>query len=678
MGSCCSCHPARQESESEAEANKGPAVGDWVRLGVAGVVAAQSMTFGLAINLSPPTGRTRLILHGLLAVSAVAVFLLAGWPILRNSWRALLRGRVVFDQLFLIGILAAFGASVHCSLTGVGHVYYEVVALLVAIHTFGGLLTDSRRREALAAAANFGREFSECVRLAADGSSVRVAVGQIRGGDRVFVPLGGAISVDGTVVGGAAFVREAALTGEPFPVVKRPGDSVRAGSYALDGTLTLEASSAGDARALDGLIHALEEARSRPSRLQRQADWLASWFLPTVVFIALATFGIWAWWADWRVGLFNALAVVLVACPCAMGIATPVAIWSALAAFARRGLVAKNGDCVEKLALVDTVIFDKTGTLGREEMEIVDFVAAEGFDRAGLRSMAAALESASDHPVARAFRLEDDNPTLGNRSARILPGIGIEGEVDGKTLRVGNRGILTGGEPADAESLEALLRTKALQGSHQIFISVDGIPAGVAVLREKLRENARETIAVLEAGGYSCRVMTGDTPEAAAAHGLRSVEAGLSPEEKARRVREIEASGHRALFLGDGINDAAALQEASASVAIRGGEAMARESADAELPGTALDALPEVLAIAKNSVRAIRGNLLYAALYNVVGVALAAMGFLHPVVAALIMLVSSFNVTARALREARPEKPRRNAGSRSASPPKPILQNAIS
>lgn len=656
MGACCSCKGEE----------RGPSpVGEWVRLGIAGVVAAQSMTFGLAINLSPPTGWTRWILHGALALSAVVVFALAGGPILRNSWRALLRGKIVFDQLFLIGILAAFGASLHCTLTGVGHVYYEVVALLVAIHTFGGLITDSRRREALAAAADFGREFSECERLSADGSRRRVPVEEIFAGDRIFVPVGGAVSVDGNVVEGTAFVREAALTGEPFPVVKRPGDSVRAGSHALDGTLVLEAATAGNERGLDRLIAALEEARARPSRLQRQADRLAAWFLPTVILIAAGTFAFWTGRTGWTTGLFNALAVLLVACPCAMGIATPVAVWSALAAFARRGLVARNADCVEKLALVDTVIFDKTGTLGQEEMEIVDFVAAEGFDRERLRVQAAALESVSDHPVARAFRFAGlprraSAPEV--RNARILPGVGIEGLVDGRTLGIGNRSLLGGADDVAMERLFPDLRGES-QGSHEIFLVLEGVPAGVAILREKLRENARETIARLDGEGFQCRVMTGDRPEAAAAHGLEHVEAGLTPSEKASRVRDLEAAGRRTLFVGDGINDAAALEEATAGVAIRGGEAMARESSDAELAGASIAAIPEILLTARNAVRAIRGNLLYAAAYNALGVTLAVMGYLHPVAAAVIMVGSSFLVTSRALRDASREVRNRTEGT---------------
>ncbi|MEX1119692.1 MAG: cation-translocating P-type ATPase [Terrimicrobiaceae bacterium] len=643
MGSCCSC----EEVEDAVPA------GAWAKLGIASVVAAQSMIFGLAINISPPSGTARWILHGALAASALIVFFLAGGPIVRSSWQALKKRRIVFDQLFLLGILAAFGASLHCTLTGVGHVYYEIVAILLAIHTFGGLLTDNRRREALDAAGNLGREFSLCERVGAGGVLESVPVKEVTNGDVVRVSVGGAITVDGIVTEGAAFVRESALTGEPFPVVKREGDEVKAGSHAMDGVLHIRVENKGGGRGLDRLLAALEEARSRPSRLQREADKLASWFLPVVVGIAALTFGFWTWQVSWVEGLFHALAVILVACPCAMGIATPVAIWSALAAFAKQGLVSRNSDLVEKLATIDTVVFDKTGTLGEEAMEVVDFVAAAGFDRLELKAMAASLEASSEHPVAQAFCAF--SKTAGPaKNVRVLPGAGIEGEIGGHSLRIGNLSIVESDHRKEAGRAFYSL-AGVLPSTHRLYLTVNGVPAAVATLRETLRSGAMEALHQLTELGLTCRVMTGDSAEAAKHHDLPQVDAGLSPESKAALVREIEASGRRVLFVGDGINDSAAMHEAHAAVAIQGGTLMARESADAELAGSHLGMLPGAIAGARKAVLTIRGNLLFAAAYNSVGITLAALGFLHPVAAALIMLASSFTVTWRALREAKPE-----------------------
>jgi len=641
MGACCGA--ARGDG-----ADGGASPGQWVRMAVAAAVAAQSMIFGLAVNLSPPDGPMRAILHGLLAFSAAGVFLLAGLPLVRNSRAAAASGRIVFDQLFLLGIAGALAASVHSSITGVGHIYYETVAVLVAIYTLGGLITETRRKRALAAAADFGRDFASAERIEGDGGTRNIPVGQIRPGDRVVVRPGGAIAVDGVIEEGSSFVRESALTGEPFPVVRRAGDRVSAGSHAVDGALVIRAD--GPSRGLDRLIAALREAQARPSRLQREADRLASWFLPVVVVIAVCVYGFWAWRDGWETGLFNALAVVLVACPCAMGIATPVAVWSALASFARSGLIARNGDFVEKLARTDSVVFDKTGTLGKETLEIVDFLTPPGVDRAGLRTMAAALENASDHPVAGAFRQPPPIPS--STGLRALPGVGIEGIVDGRVLRMGNEGVFAG-DPAGLAAVRALA-DEATTGAVPIYLFLDGRAAGVAMLRESLREGAREALDRLAGLGIRAEIMTGDSPESAARHGLPNVRAGLAPEEKARIVREMVAGGRRVLFVGDGINDSAAMLEAFASIAIRSGTALARESADAELAGENLPAIAEAVRTARAAVSAIRSNLLFAATYNAVGVALAAAGFLHPVAASLLMLASSLTVTWRALRGAGP------------------------
>ena len=640
MSSCCSCQP-----QSEAAPTNDL---QWAKLGVAGLVAAQSMIFGLAINLSPPTGTARIVLHVALAVSAVVVFALAGGPLVKNAWAGLRQGRIVFDQLFLVGIISAFAASLHCTLTDVGHVYYEIVAILLAIYTFGRLLTDRRRKEALAAAADLGSEFSTCLRLSCCGQTQEVSVSEIVAGDRVTIPIGGAVTVDGVVESGVSFVQEAALTGEVFPVVKRPGDEVRAGSHAIDGALVVVASTSGAARCLDDLIAALREAQSRPSHLQREADRLASWFLPVVFAVSLATFAFWTWRASWMEGLFNALAVLLVACPCSMGIATPVAIWSSLAAFARRGLIARDGDLVERLGSVDTVVFDKTGTLGEEAMEIVDFVVAESFDRQEVMTLAATLETSSHHPVARAFQ---GRTTAGTASdVRMIPGAGLVGRVGEMDVSVGNVSLLSTSEEEAASSLRSRIHGDK-PGSHHVYVLLNGRLAGVALLREKLRESARAAIGSLEEMGIAWQVMTGDQAASAAVHGFAHVSAGLQPADKARLVREATASGRQVLFVGDGINDAPAMAEAHASIAIGSGSALARESSMGELMGGDLRTVSYAISRSRRAVRAIRGNLLFAASYNAAGIILAACGYLHPIAAALLMLVSSFTVTWRALRD---------------------------
>ncbi|MFM8788552.1 MAG: heavy metal translocating P-type ATPase, partial [Chthoniobacterales bacterium] len=378
-----------------------------------------------------------------LALSALGVFLLAGLPILRESWDALLRGKIVFEQFFLVGILGAFLASVHSSLTGTGGVYYEIVAVLVAIYTFGTILARQRRDALRRSIEKIGAAFDSCERVDSSGHRGRVTVDQIIPGDQVLVGAGEGIPVDGKVSDGVALVDEAALTGEPYPVVKRAGDAVLAGARVEDSTLRIAATSNGRSRRLDALLRSIEEARKNPGRIQREADRLVSWFLPLVMVIAALTTIGWTMHSGWMTGVFNGLAVLLVACPCAMGLATPVAIWSALAALAKRGLFARGGDAIEALAGVDTAVFDKTGTLSESDARIVDFVVAPNTDRTQLLREIAAVQTGSGHPIARAFRSGSSVKTpLLAREIRTLPGAGIEGTLpDGTTLQIGNETV---------------------------------------------------------------------------------------------------------------------------------------------------------------------------------------------------------------------------------------------
>ncbi|MFM7375622.1 MAG: hypothetical protein ACKO39_10795, partial [Chthoniobacterales bacterium] len=276
MSACCHSAPCEEESEQLVLYREART---WLRIGMAGLLAAQAMIFSLAVNMSPVEGNARWILHGALALSALGVFLLAGLPILRESWDALRHGRIVFEQFFLVGILGAFLASVHSSLTGTGGVYYEIVAVLVAIYTFGTILARQRRDALRRSIEKIGAAFDSCERVDSSGHRERVTVDQIIPGDQVLVGAGEGIPVDGKVSDGVALVSEAALTGEPYPVVKRAGDAVLAGARVEDSTLRIAATSNGRSRRLDALLRSIDEARKNPGRIQREADRLVSWFL---------------------------------------------------------------------------------------------------------------------------------------------------------------------------------------------------------------------------------------------------------------------------------------------------------------------------------------------------------------------------------------------------------------
>jgi len=646
MSACChsTCDDAPDQAALNHEART------WLRLGIAGLLAAQAMIFSLAINLSPVDGTAHAVIHSALALSAIGVFLLAGLPILRASWQALREGRIVFEQFFLAGILGAFAASVHSSLTGQGHVYYEIVAVLVAIYTFGTLLARRRRDALRQSIEKLGAAFDLCERVTCGGARETVRVDEIIPGDTVLVGPGGGIPIDGTVAEGVALVDEAPLTGEPFPVVKRAGDTVMAGSRVEDSTLRLTAVSRGRSRRLDALLAAVDEARRHPGRLQREADRLVAWFLPTVLIVAALTTLGWSLQSGWIVGVFNGLAVLLIACPCAMGLATPVAIWAALASLAKRGLFARGGEAIETLAAIDTAVFDKTGTLSESDARLVDFVTVPGLDRGQLLREVAAVQTGSQHPVARALRGAPGpgHPLLAG-DIRILPGTGIEGRLpDGTVLQIGNERLLT--EPDQPSTVRDLLATTDSHG-HEIFVRRDGRLVGLALLRESLRDSARAALTELQHLGVRTLVMTGDREENAVRFGFDECLAGLTPDGKREAVERLQAAGRRVLFIGDGINDAPAMAAAETSIALAGGSELPRETAALELNGQDLRTIPQSIALCRATVRAIRRNIAFAACYNIVGISLAAAGLLHPVVAALIMLVSSLTVTWRVLRD---------------------------
>lgn len=661
---CYGCRVLHDAGQRPLETAAEP-VTSWFKVAVGAVLAGQSMLLGLAINLTPAEGLARMLLHAALMLSSLAALVVLGKPLVQSALEEVRQRRISIEILFLAGIAGALGASLYSSLAGAGAVYYEVVAVLVTVYSVGKTLGAHSRARALAETRHLQRTFGKCQRVAADGSVDSILVTEVRAGDQVRVLAGEPIPVDGVVTQGQAFVCETPLTGEPFPVVRRAGDAVYAGSYSEDGELRITASVPGTERRFDRLVAALEDARERPSRLQAQADRVVSWFLPFVLVASLGTWVYWTWHSGWSAGVFNALAVLLVACPCAMGLATPVALWSGLAALAARGLVVRGGDTLERLASLNRIVFDKTGTLSEEEFSLVDLVTTgTAQDRVNVAAQLAAVQAASSHPVARAFRripspsvsLSGSTGRSANsyttRSIKAVPALGVEAWLAAESgaehhLRVGQRELMS---ELAAES-ELLARLRRMPSDHLVYVESDGRLQAIGAVRERLRSSTREAMSALASQGIDCRVMTGDRMERAAELlGPDGLEGGLTPDRKADRVAGLEQAGVRVGFVGDGVNDAPAMRSASLGIAMAHGAGVTTTGADAVLYGGDLKVLPYAVAVARQVKASIRSNLLFAATYNLVGIALAATGLLHPVVSALLMVVSSFTVSWRALR----------------------------
>lgn len=592
------------------------------------------MTLGLAINLTPPdTESMRLVLQGGMLAATLLVMALLGWPLLLAAGYELQRRRITMELLFLLGIVAAMAISVQSMIAGRGPVYFEVVSILLVVYSVGRAVNQYNRQKAASAM----QSLTDQVRTArlVDGNTIDVR--QIRAGDMVQVMPGELIPVDGQVVSGSSLIRQTAFTGEWAPVLAREGDPVLAGAACEDGSLLIRATADGNDRRVDRLAELIEAARRTPTSLQRQADRLVRWFLPTVLVVAAGSLIFWTIRQNPETGLFSALAVVLVACPCAAGLATPLAMWSALTTLAKRGLIVRGADAIERLAGVDGVIFDKTGTLSDEKM-IVKNIIVHGHDRQRLLSLISAVERRSNHPVAKALAsLSHNDDGVEVVAMQTIPGLGIEATIgDGSRLRI----IRDDNSPP---------------GELRLNVILNGSPATTIFLGESLRQSAQRTIRRLQQMGLLLHVMTGDSP-AAASHiqQLAPTTAAMTPAQKHDAVlamrNDPSAKMRRPLFVGDGINDAAAMAVSHASIALAGGAEIAVESASATLHGGDLTLIPAAIELSRRTVASIRSNLLYAVAYNVIGMTAAACGWLHPVLASVLMAASSALVGYRSLR----------------------------
>src|SRR5207248_140607 len=345
------------------------------------LVVGQSMIFGLALNLHDdvPAEARWFTQTVILCATLLVVVLLAG-PLLRAAWRELRRGRLTLEALYVLTMSGAMAASLQAHLTGRGKIYFEVVSVLLVVYTLGKVIGARGRAAALAGARAWAGQLDTARLVDEEGRTRTVRVADVRPGDVVEVYPGETVAVDGVIREGVGFVSEAPVSGEPFAVVRRPGDAVLAGAASHDATFRVEATEPGTGRQVDRLLAAVEAARDRPLSLQARADRLGRVFFPLVVLTAAGTFAYWTRAVGWEEGLFNAMAVLLVACPCAIGLATPVIIWAALSRLAERGFVVRSGDAVERLAAVDRVLFDKTGTLTEDAFALVDVATAPGFD----------------------------------------------------------------------------------------------------------------------------------------------------------------------------------------------------------------------------------------------------------------------------------------------------------
>jgi Cu+-exporting ATPase len=590
-----------------------------------------------------------------------------GGIIYRQAWSAAIHRSTNMNTLVALGTGAAFLYSLVATVApGVfrrhglhADVYYDAVLLILGFLLLGRWLDARAKRRTLDALHEFMKLQPQSARLRRDGREVEVPLAQVVPGDVVILRPGERVPVDGMVMSGVSSIDESLITGESVPVLRKEDDRVIGGSLNFDGALEYRATSIGTDSVLGQMMRLVEEAQGSRAPMQQLADRVSAIFVPTVLALAVVTFLIWIAAGGGAGRAFAvSVAVLVIACPCAMGLAVPAALTVAIGRGAQLGVLFKGGESLERLARVDTVVLDKTGTLTEGKPEVTAVLPAAGVSEEEVLAVAAALEQRSEHPLARAILSAAEKRGLNvppAEAVRAVPGKGIQGTVAGRSAAAGNPALMNelGVAISAGSGREA--------GTTQMLIAREGALLGVIEARDALRASAAEAIRGLRRLGIRTAMLTGDSPATAqaiaSAAGIDEVWAGLLPAQKLEKIRELQGQGRRVAMAGDGINDAAAISQADAGLAMGTGADLAREAGDAILlhgePRQMLDAV----LLARRALRTMRQNLGWAFGYNLLGIPVAAGALypafgilLSPALASAAMALSSVSVLANSLR----------------------------
>jgi Cu+-exporting ATPase len=682
-GACPKCGMALEPRVASAQEEKNPELVDmsrrfWVGLAITVPLLAIAMADMLPGRPLERVASER-ALQWIELVLASPVVLWGGWPFFVRFWRSLVNRSLNMFTLIGLGVAVAYLYSLVATLfpgafpaafrdpSGAVAVYFEASAVITVLVLLGQVMElRARSQTSSAIKALLGLAPKTARRIAADGSEGDVPLDQVVAGDRLRVRPGEKVPVDGVVLEGASSVDESLVTGEPMPVEKHPGDKVIGATVNGTGSLVMRADRVGAETLLAQIVHMVSEAQRSRAPIQKLADVVAGYFVPTVVGLAVLTFVAWAVWGpDPRLAhaLVNAVAVLIIACPCALGLATPMSIMVATGKGATAGVLFKNAEAIEVMRQVDTLVVDKTGTLTEGKPRLMAIAPADQREEREVLRLAASLERGSEHPLAAAIvagaaerKIELDHVD----GFASHTGKGVTGKVDGRAVALGNRALL---EELHVEPGPLAARAEAMRAEGQtvMFVVADGRPAGLLGVADPIKGTTLEAVRTLQAEGIHVVMLTGDSRTTAEAVGrklgLDSVVAEVLPDQKAEAVKRFQGNRRVVAMAGDGINDAPALAQAQVGIAMGTGTDVAMESAGVTLVKGDLRGIVRARRLSRATMRNIRQNLFWAFAYNSVGVPVAA-GVLYPffglllspIIAAAAMSFSSVSVVTNALR----------------------------
>jgi Cu+-exporting ATPase len=680
-GACPICGMALEPETVTAETPANPELIDmtrrfWIGLVLAAPVFALEMgrhVFGHAFMLADRTS------DWVQFALATPVVLWAGWPFFERGWRSLVTRQLNMFSLIAMGVGVSYAYSVTALLwpgifpaafrqaDGGVPIYFEAAAVITVLVLLGQVL-ELRAREQTSGAIRALLDLAPKTarRVRADGTDEDVSLAQVMVGDRLRVRPGEKVPVDGELVEGAAAVDESLVTGESMPIDKTPGDKVVAGAMNRTGGFIMRAEQVGADTLLSRIVQMVAQAQRSRAPIQRLADRVSGWFVPAVLIAAAVAFAAWALFGPeprFSYGLVAAVSVLIIACPCALGLATPISIMVGVGRGAQAGVLIRNAEALERFEAVDTLVVDKTGTLTEGRPALVAIHPADGFTEVDLLRLGASLERSSEHPLAEAVvraAAERGVALVEASDFAAAAGGGVAGEVDGRAVRLGDRRFLHG-QAIDTSPLAAPADAVRVEGATAVFIAVDGQVAGVLAIADPIKPTTLEAVRALRAEGVRVVMLTGDnraTAVAIAARlGITEVEAEVMPGDKAAVVERLKREGRVVAMAGDGVNDAPALAAADVGVAMGAGADVAIESAGVTLLRGDLQGLVRARKLSRAVMRNIRQNLAFAFIYNAAGIPIAA-GLLYPAfglllspaIAAAAMALSSVSVIGNALR----------------------------